>query len=79
MKRYLLWGLTALGLVALTPTGSKADDGFRICVNPCYQQVRHITTVETTMATIVSRTNTEGTDTIIGTITVVPTTGIEGL
>ena len=40
MKRYFLLGLTALGLVALTPTGSKADDGFRIYVNPGYQQVR---------------------------------------
>ena len=38
MKRYILFGLTALGLVALAPTESKADDGLRVYVNPGYQQ-----------------------------------------
>ena len=33
-------GLTALGLVALTPTESKADDGFRVYVRPGYEQFR---------------------------------------
>ena len=40
----------------------------------------HITTVTTTTAnivTIVTRTNTDGTDTIIGTIMIETTTGIE--
>jgi hypothetical protein len=40
MKRYFLLGLAALGLIALAPTESKADDGFRVYVNPGYQQVR---------------------------------------
>ena len=40
MKRYFLLGLAALGLIALVPTGSKADDGFRVYVNPGYQQDR---------------------------------------
>jgi hypothetical protein len=40
MKRYFLLGLAALGLMALAPTDSKADDGFRIYVNPGYQQDR---------------------------------------
>jgi hypothetical protein len=40
MKRYFLLGLTALGLVALTPTESKADDGLRVYLNPGYQQDR---------------------------------------
>jgi hypothetical protein len=40
MKRYFLLGLTALGLVAVTPTESKADDGLRVYVNPGYQQDR---------------------------------------
>jgi len=30
MKIYVLLGLTVVGLVALTPIQSKADDGFRI-------------------------------------------------
>jgi hypothetical protein len=38
MKRYFLWGLAALGLIALTPTESKADDGFRVYVDPGYPQ-----------------------------------------
>jgi hypothetical protein len=38
MKRYFLFGLAALGLIALAPTESKADDGFRISVHPGYQQ-----------------------------------------
>jgi hypothetical protein len=40
MERYFLLGLAALGMVALTPTESKADDGFRVYVNPGFQQVR---------------------------------------
>ena len=40
MKRYFLLGLAALGLMALAPTQSKADDGFRVYVNPGYQQDR---------------------------------------
>ena len=40
MKRYFLLGLAALGLMALAPTDSKADDGFRVYVNPGYQQDR---------------------------------------
>ena len=40
MKRYFLFGLAALGLIALAPTESKADDGFRVYVNPGYQQDR---------------------------------------
>jgi len=34
MKRYFLLGLAALGLIASAPTESKADDGFRVYVNP---------------------------------------------
>jgi hypothetical protein len=37
MKRYFLLGLAALGLIALPPTESKADDGFRVYVSPGYQ------------------------------------------
>ena len=37
MKRYFLLGLAALGLIALVPTKSKADDGFRVYVSPGYQ------------------------------------------
>jgi hypothetical protein len=40
MKRYFLLGLAALGLIALAPTESKGDDGFRVYVNPGYQQDR---------------------------------------
>jgi hypothetical protein len=40
MKRYFLLGVAALGLVALAPTESKADDGFRVYVNPGYHQDR---------------------------------------
>ncbi len=40
MKRYFVLGLAAFGLMALAPTESKADDGFRVYVNPGYQQVR---------------------------------------
>ena len=41
MKRYFLLGLAALGLIALAPTESKADDGFRVYVSPGYQEYRH--------------------------------------
>jgi hypothetical protein len=40
MKRLFLLGLAALGLIALAPKESKADDGFRIYVNPGYRQDR---------------------------------------
>lgn len=33
-------GLAALGLVALAPAESKADEGFRIYIGPAYQQYR---------------------------------------
>jgi hypothetical protein len=34
MKRIFLLGLAALALVVLAPTGSKADEGFRIYIGP---------------------------------------------
>jgi hypothetical protein len=40
MKKFFLLGLTALGLIALAPTDSKADDGFRIYISPGYPQYR---------------------------------------
>jgi hypothetical protein len=40
MKRLFLLGLAALGLVALAPAESKADDGFRVYIGPAYQQER---------------------------------------
>jgi hypothetical protein len=40
MKRYFLMGLAALGLIALAPTESKADDGFRVYISPGYPQYR---------------------------------------
>jgi hypothetical protein len=40
MKRYFLLGMAAFGLIASAPTDSKADDGFRIYVNPGHQQYR---------------------------------------
>ena len=40
MKKYFLLGLAVLGLIALAPTQSKADDGFRVYVDPGYQQYR---------------------------------------
>jgi hypothetical protein len=36
MKKYLLLDLAALGLIALAPPQSKADDGFRVYVDPGY-------------------------------------------
>jgi hypothetical protein len=38
MKRLLLLGLAALGLVALAPAGSKADEGFRVYIGPADQR-----------------------------------------
>jgi hypothetical protein len=71
-------GLAALGLVALAPTESKADGGFRIYIDPGYQQYRpYYYTIARTpgaTATIVTRTNISGTGGIIGTITI----GIDG-
>jgi hypothetical protein len=40
MKRYFLLGLATFGLIGLAATDSKADDGFRIYVNPGYHQDR---------------------------------------
>jgi hypothetical protein len=40
MKEYFLLGLTAFGLLAVAPSEAKADDGFRVYVNPGYQQDR---------------------------------------
>ena len=73
MKRYFLLGLAALGLIALVPTESKADDGFRVYVNPDTSKTDPITTVTTDTATTVTPTNTGGsggTGIIIGTITI---------
>jgi hypothetical protein len=39
MKRFFLLGLTALGLIALVASESKAD-GFRIYISPGYPQYR---------------------------------------
>jgi len=87
MKRYFLLGLAALGLIALVPTGSKADDGFRVYVDPGYQQDRPYYYGDDPYryyATIDTRTNiggTAGIGTIIGIITIeimiATTTGID--
>ena len=80
MKRYFLLGLAAFGLIALAPTESKADDGFRVYVSPGYQQVRPINMAMTATATIVTRKNiagTDGTARIIGTITIAIMTEID--
>jgi arginine repressor len=57
----------------MASTESKADDGFRVYVNPDTSKTDPITTVTTDTATIVTRTNiggSGGTGTIIGTITI---------
>ena len=41
MKRCILLGLAALGAFALTPTGSKADDGFRVYIGPSNPQPQY--------------------------------------
>ena len=38
MKRFLLLGLAALGVVVLTPIGSKADEGFSVHIGSAYPQ-----------------------------------------
>jgi hypothetical protein len=40
MRKYFLFGLLALGLIALGPTESRADEGFSIHIGPGYQQYR---------------------------------------
>jgi hypothetical protein len=40
MKRFFPLGLTVLGLIALAPTESKADNGFRIYISPEHSQYR---------------------------------------
>ena len=62
MRKYFLFGLAALGLIALAPTESKADDGFSVYVNPGYQQFRpYYYDSRTATAIIVTRTNIGGT------------------
>jgi hypothetical protein len=41
MKKFLLLGLTALGLMALAPTKSEADEGVRVYIGPAYPHYRH--------------------------------------
>ena len=82
MKRYFLLGLAALGLIALVPTGSKADDGLRVTLAPDTSQTDLTTTATTATATTVTPTNTGGsggTVTIIGTITIEIMIGIDTL
>jgi hypothetical protein len=38
MKRILLLGLAGLGLIAMAPTQSKADEGFQVYIGPSYQR-----------------------------------------
>jgi hypothetical protein len=76
MKRYFVLGLTALGLIALSPTQSKADDGSRVYVNPGYHKTDLTTMMGTATATIiVTATNIDGLGTIIGTTTIEIMTG----
>jgi hypothetical protein len=41
MKRFLLLGSIALGLIALTPAESKADEGVHVYIGPAYPHYRH--------------------------------------
>ena len=83
MKRIFLLGLVVLGLIALAPTQSKADEGFRVYIGPAdqrpyyyredyprYRYYRHPESIG----------GSAGTDTIIDTtirITIGTTTGID--
>jgi hypothetical protein len=70
MRKYFLFGLLALGLIALGPTESKADEGFSIHIGPRYQQTDLITMTPGATAIIVTLMNIGGTDGIIGIITI---------
>ena len=82
MKKYFLLGLTAFALLAVAPSESKADDGFRVYVNPGYQQDRPTTTTGVGIATIARQMKIggiAGTGTIIGTITIETMIAIEAV
>jgi hypothetical protein len=65
-------GLAALGLIALAPIESKADDGFRVYVDPDYTNTGTIIMATTDSATTAIRMNIDGggTGTIIDSITI---------
>jgi hypothetical protein len=84
MRRYLLLGLAALGLVAMASTESKADEDSAFALSRVTKKSGPITMVTTDTATIDTRTNiggTDGTARIIGTIRIEimigTTTGID--
>ncbi len=85
MKRYFLLGLAALGLIALAPIESKADDGFRVYVSPGYQEYRPYYYGDDRYRYYHHADEYRwhqwrgGTGTIIGTITIGTTTGIEAV
>jgi hypothetical protein len=41
MKRFLLLGSVALGLMVLTPVESKAEEGVQVYIGPAYPHYRH--------------------------------------
>jgi hypothetical protein len=65
-------GLAALGVIALAPIESKADDGFRVHVDPGYINTGTIIMAMTDTATTAMRMNIDGggTGTIIDSITI---------
>ena len=77
MKKYFLLGLAALGLIALAPTESKADDGFRFTLVPDTNNTDLITMAATATATTITRTNIGGTNGSGGTGTIIVTITIE--